>query len=146
MIEFVVADRAGCVSNLIHRLDCRRSFEIVAKERAGEDIPGIEDQVRLHTSNDRRHFRHTADAISGKDLAMNIIRMGDDNVDRRLGGDPETREWADDGEEYNKLKKRLPHTSIITNWTFSEFRTEGIQVMKMIDVPKTAQALNKLLR
>ena len=84
VVELVITDGAGRVSNPVHYLDRRLALEFVADESAGKNVACIKCEVRLHRTNERGDLGQATHTISWKELSVKVIRMRNDNVDRGL--------------------------------------------------------------
>src|SRR5262245_33235214 len=114
----MVTDRACGVADLVHRLDRWLSFELVAQKGARRDIARVEDEVRLVAPNDCGDFGDSPDSSFWQKLAMQIVRMHDRDMSRRLSREPEAGQGADEDEQYCRYpphkvqfyatKKRFP--------------------------------------
>ena len=88
VIEFVIAYRAGCVSDLVHGRDRRDTPELVGKKSSGTEIAGIQNEVGLCASNDCGNFPHSPDSSPRQKLPMNVVRVHDHDMCGRLRRKP----------------------------------------------------------
>ena len=85
VVEFMIAESGGRVSQTIHDVDHGLSEEFVADHRSREHVAAIEKQVRLFAADHCSEMRQPPGFAAGQHLSMHVIGVEEDEVRRRLG-------------------------------------------------------------
>ena len=111
VVEFMIAESSGTVSQTIHDVDHGLSEEFIADHRSREHVAAIEKHVRLFAADHCSEMRQPTDFAAGQHLTVHVIRVEDDEVRRGLGKDKSRRKEQCQQSQAGKPSKHLPRLS-----------------------------------